>query len=206
MLASVVFEPLGAKLHLACRGGDYFMHASTLLFVPILWFGVGCLLDGKPLVLSSRIQLNRVLPRSLLAHSCNRDSPGEYRLRVKPRVSPPPGFRNGLVGAGAVCPTQARQVPPETEYYTKVGLTHDAGDIRRSLPLAAVMSTGRLAYQAKSTCRAAGRVARDISAAQEIVRFNASLTKNRAKRSLRHVPGWFGSVVYRFVDALNQTS
>jgi hypothetical protein len=66
MLFSIVFEPVARKFELECRKGDYFMHASILLFVPILWYWVGCLLDGKPLVRSSLFYLNRTLVWSLL--------------------------------------------------------------------------------------------------------------------------------------------
>jgi hypothetical protein len=45
--AASVLEPLRNRLHLVCREGEYFDHAATGLFVPVLWYFVGWLIDKR---------------------------------------------------------------------------------------------------------------------------------------------------------------
>jgi len=35
---------------LGCRGADYFEHLSVLIFVPVLWYIIGRLMDGHSLI------------------------------------------------------------------------------------------------------------------------------------------------------------
>ncbi len=62
VLAASVLEPLRDRMHLVCREAEYFGHAATGLFVPLLWYIVGWQIDkrGSPRI-RRRTRLRKLL-------------------------------------------------------------------------------------------------------------------------------------------------
>jgi hypothetical protein len=47
MVAASLFDPLVDRLHLGCMESEYLGHAATGLFVPLLWYLIGRLIDNR---------------------------------------------------------------------------------------------------------------------------------------------------------------